>query len=149
MLHFSGNWPLSKLPKNRRNYQKMVVPRDLRPGEPSPSICVSAAKSVRQIAEEVRRRFLPAYFRVLAECIAQRDQNDASESQETNLAGRVAAALGQQCSEGRRNFDLPGNVTSDRGYGHVVVTGDDSVDFSIGYLKPDVALKLIELLKTL
>ncbi len=64
----------------------------------SPTITVSASRSSEAIAQEITRRFLPAYSRTILAAQATRDQQDAHRITTQNLKFELEKAFGADSS---------------------------------------------------
>jgi hypothetical protein len=141
-IHVSGCWPYSRIEGEKH---QRFGPWDLHPRPGDTEISISADKAPEKIATEIGRRFMPAYEDVLARCLERREQHEDYMKNQSALAGKISAALGQK--SGTR-LDLPANLTETGIYGDVEVSGE-KVGFKIRSLDAGNALKLVEFLKTL
>jgi hypothetical protein len=141
-IHVSGGWPHSRIIGESH---KRFGPWDIYPRPADVDITLSAAKAPEKIAAEIGRRFMPGYVQVLTGCLRRRDAHENYVKNQTALAGKISAALGQKPGT---MLDLPANLTETGVHGDVEVSGEN-VGFKIRSLDAEKALKLVEFLKTL
>lgn len=141
-IHVSGGWPHSRIAGETH---KRFGPWDFYPRPEDTGISISADKAPEKIATEIGHRFMPGYINILTQCLRCRDAHELYIKNQSTLAGKISAALGQKLGT---TLDLPANLTETGAYGDVEVTGEN-VGFKIRSLNADKALKLVGFLKTL
>jgi hypothetical protein len=137
-IEVSGVWPSTA--DGRTTYPSQCY------GMTSPGITVSAERPIKTLAAEIIRRFLPAYLPVydkLAERAAGAD--DYAAKTKRTAAALLAALPGARA--GARNHD-DATVWLHDNHAHSVTAQGDSVRFEAFSCPADVAIKVLQLLRT-
>jgi hypothetical protein len=144
-LEICGNFNLLALQKDGQS-----TPQWFGHGIASPSITVSAARTVEQIAKDIQRRFLPAYAAAFETAAQRRNADDACRRQAASAALAIQTAVGDfgHISD-RSDFRVYLNRNAENSLSLGVGISGDLVKLEVGYLPQDKALAVINFLKTL
>lgn len=139
-LHVSGAWPT----ENGTRHGAQITPsRYPSPGEPVYStINVSPSKSPAQIANDIKRRFLPNYTACYAGCVQRQQSGMAHEAGVAKLAGELLTVVGGASNRSGNVIHLPSSAK--RGYGTVQVHGPNSAQIEFRDLSSEMAKALID-----
>jgi hypothetical protein len=117
-------------------------------GVDRPSITVSASRSVEAIVQAIKSRFLPEYDAIFATMKASNDKNNAYVSKRYALTAEFAKLVGKKIDPeekfGNRFHDLSFEMG---GHYHEFNAGENTVDLKLSSLTPEMAKKVLALIK--
>ena len=112
---------------------------------PRPEITCAETKTVEQLVADIKRRLLPDFeagLKIVNDRIAQ--TLNYHTKRDENLAKVMGRKLNdEERKTGKARLD---GAADDRAYGHITASGDD-VSLELNNLKPDLAAKVLALIK--